>query len=263
MKQLDVEGILEALAWGLDKLSRPTLGNWLMGYGGYSHRTSSDRLIRQLQQRQVLRSARTGRELSFSITDKGRALLNEGDPQQGWQCPWDGNWHALTFDVPESRRNDRLSLWKALRARKLGFLQRSIWVWPHDLRRMVKEIIRVEGLPECFFGFTTRSIWLCNDAEIVASSWDWEEIGRRHQSYLRQSLSLQRALKAASSLEGVAQTARVERTAYVCAFSLDPLLPQKLLPSAYAGQLVHDSHVAFKRAVALRLAQLSPEAARQ
>jgi DNA-binding transcriptional regulator PaaX len=239
------------------------LGNWLMDYAGYSHRTSSARLIRQLQRQQVVRSARTGRELNFSITEKGRALLNESDPQQGWQRLWDGNWHALTFDVPESRRKDRLTLWRALRARKLGFLQRSIWVWPHDLRRAVKEMIRVEGLPECFFGFTTRSIWLCNDAEIVASSWNWEEIGRRHQSYLSQCRSLQRALETASSLENAAQTARVERTAYVRAFSLDPLLPQKLLPSAYAGRKVQDAHVAFKRLVALRLAQLSSERAKQ
>ncbi|MBM3888447.1 MAG: hypothetical protein FJ388_04900 [Verrucomicrobia bacterium] len=256
MKTIDYLGILESLGWILDKLSRPTLNNWLGEYAGYDHRASASRLVNRLQQEQLIRRTRSGKTMEFAITEKGWARLRDSDPERGWQRAWDGNWRAITFDVPETRRKDRELLWKALRARKLGFLQRSIWVWPHDLQPIVKDIIRVEGLPECFFGFTTRDIWLCKHAEIVACSWDWEEINRRQQAYLRHPASNTRALETAS-VEKLAEATRVEWSIYSSAFSLDPLLPQRLLPPSYAGQSVQDRHKAFRRALAQRLLLLS------
>ncbi|MBM3887866.1 MAG: hypothetical protein FJ388_01940 [Verrucomicrobia bacterium] len=246
MKTVDCEEVLEALGWLFDKLSRPTLGNWLSAYAGYSHHDSARRLIARMEREKLIRPGRGGKELKFTITEQGWAHLRDSDPENGWCRPWDGHWRAITFDVPEKRRKDRELLWRALRARKLGFLQRSIWVWPHELQPIIKDLIRVEGLPECFFGFTTREIWLCNDMEIVASSWDWEEISRRQRAYLEQPAARLRALERADSTEKLAQAARSEWRCYRSAFSLDPLLPQRLLPPSYAGQAVQERHEAFK-----------------
>jgi DNA-binding transcriptional regulator PaaX len=257
MKHVDCEEVLEALGWLFDKLSRPTLGNWLSGYAGYSHHDSHRRLLARMEQKKLLRSSRSGKEMKFAITDTGWAHLRDSDPECGWRRPWDGCWRAITFDVPEKRRRDRELLWKALRARKLGFLQRSIWVWPHELQPIVKELIRVEGVPECFFGFTTREVWLCRDAEIVAGSWDWEEIGRRQRAYLEHPAARHRALEAAGNLEKLAQAARAEWRSYNVAFSLDPLLPQRLLPPSYAGRAVQERHAAFRHFLARQWSRLS------
>jgi DNA-binding transcriptional regulator PaaX len=200
---------------------------------------------------------RHGKELKFSVTEKGRSRIEAGNPEHCWRQPWDGNWHALTFDVPEVRRKDRLAVWKALRARKIGFLQRSLWVWPHDLQAVVKEIIHVEGVPECFFGFTTRQVWLCNDAEIVASSWDWEEIERRQEAYLRQSDAGLKTVATASSVEKLAEAARVEWGAYRAAFAMDPLLPRRLLPDGYAGPKILTRHKEFGQVMAARMAHMA------
>jgi len=257
MKSEDIEGVLDALGWMLDKLSRPTLGNWLGGYAGYGGRDSARRVVARLQREELIVRGRHGRELKFTVTDKGWSRIEAGNPEHCWRQPWDGNWHALTFDVPEVRRKDRLAVWKALRARKIGFLQRSLWVWPHDLRAVVKEIIRVEGVPECFFGFTTRQVWLCNDAEIVASSWDWEEIKRRQEAYLRQSDGGLKVVATAGSVEKLAEAARVEWGAYRAAFALDPLLPRRLLPDGYAGPKVLARHKEFGEALATRTAHVA------
>jgi DNA-binding transcriptional regulator PaaX len=257
MNNDDFEGVIEALGWMLDKLSRPTLGNWLRGYAGYASRDSTRRLVARLQQEQLIVRGRHGKELRFTVTDKGWRRIDAGNPERWWHQPWDGNWHAITFDVPEVRRKDRQAVWKALRARNIGFLQRSIWVSPRDLRPVVKEIIRVEGVPECFFGFTTRQVWLCNDAEIVASSWDWDEISRRQQAYLRQSGGGLKLLAMADSAEKLAQAARAEWRAYRSAFAPDPLLPRRLLPTGYAGPKVLAQHKEFGEALAARTARVA------
>jgi DNA-binding transcriptional regulator PaaX len=257
MKTVDCEEVLEALGWLFDKLSRPTLGNWLSAYAGYSHHDSARRLFARMERDKLIRHGRSGKELKFTITEQGWARLRDGDPEYGWRRQWDGHWRAITFDVPETRRKDRELLWKALRVRKLGLLQRSIWVWPHELRPIIKDLIRVEGLPECFFGFTTRDIWLCKDAEIVASSWDWEQIGRRQRAYLEQPATRLRALERADSAEKLAQAARAEWRCYRSAFSLDPLLPQRLLPPPYAGRAVQERHQAFRTLLARQWSRLS------
>ena len=43
----------------------------------------------------------------------------------------------FSYDLPETRRNDRAQLWRALRARKLGLLQLSMWVWPHEVEEAI------------------------------------------------------------------------------------------------------------------------------
>jgi phenylacetic acid degradation operon negative regulatory protein len=258
MKGVDCEEIFDALGWLFDKMSRPTLGNWLAGYAGYHHRDSARRVVGRMEQEGWVLSKRSGRRLEFQITDKGRARLREGDPAQGWQQAWDGDWRAITFDVPEKKRKDRKALWKALRARKLGFLQQSIWIWPHELEPIVRDIIKVEGLPECFFGFTTRHIWLCQDSEVVAGSWDWAEIQRRHRAYLRQTTVRLRAAQSAASLEALAQVARMEWAAYRVAFLLDPFLPRQLLPPEYDGQAVQEQHKDFRQWLVRRAFELSP-----
>lgn len=257
MKGLTCEEVFDALGWMFDKLSRPTLGNWLSGYADYHHRDSARRLVARMEQEGLIQSSRSGKTLQFQISDKGWARLRDSDPTRGWQRTWDGDWRAITFDVPEKRRKEREALWRALRTRKLGFLQQSIWIWPHELEPIVRDIIQVEGLPECFFGLTTRRIWLCTDAEVVAGSWDWDEIRRRQQSYLRQVAVRVRAAESAATVESLAQVARTEWNAYQFAFSLDPLLPRRLLPPDYAGQAVQERHKSLRQLLVRRGAELS------
>jgi phenylacetic acid degradation operon negative regulatory protein len=258
MSRFDYAEVLDLFCWGMDQLTRPTLGTLLGGYRQYAHRHNAAAAILRLEKRNLIQRTRTGKKETFTITAQGRRRLRCFNPEQHWSRSWDGAWRVVTFDLPERRRADRKRLWQALRARKLGFLQRSVWIWPHDVRAILNEIIKIEGLPECFCGFQANVLFLCTTAEVVATAWDWEEIGKQHQSYLQRSTGTEEEVAKASALATVTAVAQRERHAYQYAFLFDPLLSRTLLPKTYRGFAVEERHQAFRRALARRFFNLAP-----
>jgi len=135
----------------------------------------------------------------------------------------------VTFDIPEVRRKDRQTLWRALRNRRLGLLQQSVWIWPHDIQPILNEIIgrrdpRVRCRLEC------ARLLLCTDSEVVGAAWDFTEIIRAQETYLQNIGKRMNALRRAADLKTLARGAKEERQSYIAAFALDPMLPQELLP---------------------------------
>jgi phenylacetic acid degradation operon negative regulatory protein len=261
MKKSDRAEMLDVFFWGLTKLAQPTLANLLMGYEEYSHRSGSMRLIERLRHEDWIAARGRGARAEFTITDKGQQRVRVVEPQPHWERRWDGCWRVVTFDLPETRRNDRKRLWQALRAHKLGFLQRSVWVWPHDVTPILHEIIQVEGVPECFCGFTSRELFLCTDREIVASAWNWKEIGRHHKGYLQHLVANEKSLREARDLAQLARLARIEKQACEHAFLWDPLLPRSLWPDDYMGHTVCQRHQRFRELLGQRLAAVAPAVA--
>jgi phenylacetic acid degradation operon negative regulatory protein len=255
--RIDYQEILDVFAWSFDQLTRPTLHNLLAGYEEYAYRTGRNRVLKSLQAQNLIQKEGRGQDATFTITAIARQRLNGTDPQVFWRRGWNGSWCVLTFDVPEARRRERVVLWQALRARKLGLLQRSVWVWPHDLEPVLNEIMKVNAVPECFCGFESRRIFLCTDSEIVNSAWDWEEIRRQQQKYLDAPSAQLAAIKKASNLGELAACARAEMCAYERAFLFDPLLPAILLPPKYRGRAVHDHHLEFRSQLRIRFIALN------
>ncbi len=238
--RIDYGALLEMAFLTLETFSRRDCGLILAGVRSLPHERYVGDVLQRLQQNQLIVRHGRGKTARFSITAQGRRRAGVFDPAFHWNKPWDGTWRVFTYDVPESRRRDRYRLWEALRARKLGLLQRSVWVWPHDVKRLLQEVLEAEGIPECFCGFGATSVFLCTNAEIVRAAWDFEEIDRRHAMYLNHSVANVKSLRAARSLTKLAHIARIERQAYQHAFSLDPLLPRALLPKAYRGFAVQE-----------------------
>lgn len=257
MNKVDYSEILDLFFWGLDKLSRPTLHNLLAGYPEFARHDRTKRLIERLEANQLLKRTGRGRHAIFSITGKGVRLRRRVDPSAAWSKAWDGNWRLLMFDVPESRRTDRQRLWRVLRDRKFGFLQRSVWIWPHDLKPILQEIIQAEGIPEYFCGFAAQELLLCTDAEIVTAAWDFEEVERRHKAYEKHPSLSSSVINKLSTIPSLVAVARAEHQAYAHAFSLDPLLPHSLWPRGYRGQTVLHRHAQFRHHLARRLTQLA------
>ena len=255
--RLDYAEVLDLFLWAMDKLSRPTLHNLLAGYEEYEHRGENRALFHELKRRQLLRQTGTGPRATYRITAEGVRRAQVDDPSTGWDTPWDGAWRVVTFDLPEVRRKDRQLLWRALRARKLGLLQRSVWIWPHSLEAILKEIVDAEGVPECFCGFTARELFLCTTEEVVASAWDWKRIGHRQEEYLHHPSLSGDPTAAIRDLGRLAALARCERWLYQSAFSLDPLLPRSLWPKGYRGAEVQQRHLRLRRLFGLRFVELA------
>jgi phenylacetic acid degradation operon negative regulatory protein len=257
MNGIDCAEILEVFFWGFNKLSRPTFCNLLAGYPELSKAERITRMTQRLEALGLLKREGRGRSASFSITNQGLRTRRWFDPSGAWDKPWDGAWRMLMFDVPEVRRRDRRRLRKALRDRKFGLLQRSIWIWPHDLKPILQEVIEAEGVPECFCGCSTQELFLCSHADIVTKAWDFREIERRHRAYERHPSLSGVVLKKTTTGSSLVALARSEYHAYQHAFSIDPLLPRVLWPRSYRGLVVLRLHEQFRRDLARRLAQIT------
>jgi phenylacetic acid degradation operon negative regulatory protein len=258
MNRLACEEILDLFLWTMDTLTRPTLQNMLSGYEAYAHRRENLPRLRRLEHLRYLeRVGGSGKEPVYRITAEGVRRARVTDPWANWNDTWDGQWRVVVFDLPEVRRKDRQVLWRALRAKKLGLLQRSVWIWPHPLQSILEEMIEAVGVPECFCGFTVRDLFLCNHAEVVASAWDWEAIERAHETYLRHPVLTDRAVAGARDLAQLASLARNERRSYAYAFAVDPLLPRDLWPQHYRGEDIQRQHDQFRRQIADRYRSLA------
>jgi DNA-binding transcriptional regulator PaaX len=215
-----------------------------------------DRLLERWQHERWIAREGRGKNARFTITDLGRARLPVFDPGREWAKSWDGKWRVFSFDLAADRRKDRTRLWRALHNAKLGCLQHSVWVWPHEVESLLREVIQTQGIPECFCGFEASRLFLCDDTEVASSAWDFKEIGRRHATYLQHLVANTASLKRARDLRELARVARIERDAYQYAFFLDPLLPRSLWPRSYTGLAVEERHQTFRASLRRRLYEL-------
>ena len=197
-----------------------------------------------------------GAQTRFTITPKGRQHCAMPDPYDRWWMGWDQQWRLITFDVPEARRRDRVTLWRELRARRLGLLQRSVWIWPHSVEKILHDVIRATGGPECFAGFECSRVFLCTNTDLVRTAWDFDAIHRAHHGYLTQMNELLVGIRGATTLETLARAVRRERLVYEGAMSRDPLLPNALWPKGYLGHKVWENHARARAGVKTRLVQL-------
>ena len=256
MKHANWPDVLDVFLWGFTIVARPTLRQVLYGYDLDSD-AQVDRLMRRLERKKLVKRSGRGGKAEFRITDIGMRQSPTLSPQPAWDKPWDSRWRAVVFDFPVVRRKDYLRLWKALRERKFGLLQGSIWIWPHDIESILLEITDAKGIPECFCGIESHRLFLCTDREVVAASWDFEEIEKHHSAYLKQAALFTAGMRSAKKLGQLAAFARGERQSYLHAFSRDPLLPQALWPKAYHGFRVEESHLQFRRLLRQRFSELA------
>jgi DNA-binding transcriptional regulator PaaX len=255
--KLEIEIALEFFLWGLEVFSRRDCGLILAGFRSCSNERELDRLLERWREQRLVQQHGRGKTARFSITDAGRKRLPVSEPGRHWDLAWDGKWRVFSFDLPTSRRRDRSNLWRALRAAKFGLLQRSVWVWPHEVEPILRDIIQARGIPECFCGFEVSRLFLCDDKELVVTAWDFDEINRQHQSCLQHAVANTASLNRAANLQELARIARIEHDAYQYAFSFDPLLPRPLWPKSYRGPAVEERHAAFRACLRRRLRELA------
>jgi DNA-binding transcriptional regulator PaaX len=256
MRAVDWWRLLQDLGDIGTELTKTTLIKLVQGYAGCAGTLQADWLVHRLERNGWLERAKRGAQSAFRIVMPPKAPAVRS-PRAEWARHWDGAWRVVTFDLPEVRRKDRVRLWKALRARRLGLLQRSVWIWPHDAQSLLTEIIEVEGVPECFCGFQANKLFLCTNAEVVMSAWDFVEITRRQRGYLSHRPATIQQMKATENVARLAALAREEWVAYEHAMARDPLLPATLLPRGYQGEAVQRQHEEIRRELRHSLSRLA------
>jgi len=189
-----------------------------------------------------LESEKHGRRSYYSLTARGRRLLEEGETriyQPRADEEWDGQWTLLAYSIPEERRSQRDRL--RLRLEWLGFgsLGNGLWVSPHDMVDRVNQMaedLEVTADVEVFRG---NHVGPGPSPQLVRHCWDLSELNGRYEAFIERHLSDCVALK-----EGRDQVE--PEAAYVRRFNLvhefrefplrDPFLPRPLQPENWAGE---------------------------
>ena len=195
----------------------------------------------------LLTSARTGRQVSWSLTAPATALLTDGTERiyQFGRRPeaWDGRWLLVLVSVPEANRHLRYRVRVALGWQGFASIGPGVWVSPwvgrEGAARAALRQLGLEGDPLSFVG-ESRAL-----EEQVSAAWDLAEVAAEYEVFIDAT----RAKTPTTALDCfVALTTLVHDWRHFPA--ADPGLPDRLLPRPWPGQsaadLFHDRHQRWK-----------------
>ncbi len=189
-----------------------------------------------------LAADREGRETVYSLTESAWQMLDEGRDRifQRAAGPWDGQWHMVIYQVPETERALRERLRRRLAWFGFGPLSPSVWLSPHNRGRQV--IDDFADYPAAQLdSFRSRSAGNGADRDIAARAWDLAALARDYRDLLA---------RYSPRLAGYRSGALDERAALVERMRLindyrhfpfrDPDLPAELLPDGWPGRQAHE-----------------------
>jgi len=99
--------------------------------------------IGKLKKQGLLVEYKKGGERYLKITEKGKIEVVRYKLKAKTAESWDKKWRIVIFDIPEATRKDRNFLRGQLKW--LGFfeLQKSVWVFPYEVKDELKEFIKL------------------------------------------------------------------------------------------------------------------------
>ncbi len=233
------EELLYFLLWSAELLARPTFRNLTDSYESWAYRNGLFRQATTLERQQLLeRDTSSPKDRLYRLTPRGRLhALGGRDPEEHWARSWDGQWRLILFDVPVGQNAQRERLWRYLREKNFGCLQKSVWITTNSLEAE-RQILRDDNISvNSLILLQARPCAGESDAEIVTGAWDFERINRRYTRYLK--VLAERpdgALRSEARAKALQRWAASEREAWLDAVVNDPLLPAQILPPDYLGQ---------------------------
>ena len=189
-----------------------------------------------------LAADREGRETVYSLTADAWQMLDEGRTRifHRTNGPWDGQWHMVIYQVPETDRAVREQLRRRLAWLGFGPLSSSVWLSPHDRSQQVRNDFS-EYPSVQLDTFRSRSTGTAADQDIAARAWDLAALDRDYRELLARY-----APRLAEYRSGTLddRAALVERMRLVYDYRhfpfRDPDLPAELLPADWPGRQAHD-----------------------
>lgn len=190
-----------------------------------------------------LASERRGRNAFYSLTARGRRLLEEGERRiyrPTWDEPWDGTWQLVSYSIPEEERSLRDRFRVRLSWLGFGSLGNGLWVTPHDVSDRVGQVVRsleIEAHVELFEG---RHLGYSDVSSLVSACWDLPAIHERYLAFIDRHLAEHRRFaRQLEAGEFAGRDAFVHRFDLVHEYRefplVDPYLPREMLPDDWAG----------------------------
>ena len=191
--------------------------------------------VARIADQQLIESKRHGRLVRWSLTDRGRRLLEAGAERiydfGTASHDWNGEWLVVHCPVPEAQRAVRNQLRTALAFQGFGELSASLSISPHveregALRRTLDEL----GLMGESVVLRSRTGSRTEDAELVARAWSLDELAATYEEFCRSHGNLRSDDPAATFRATVELVHDWRRLPFI-----DPELPVELLPANWAG----------------------------
>ncbi|HEV7771914.1 MAG TPA: PaaX family transcriptional regulator C-terminal domain-containing protein [Conexibacter sp.] len=160
----------------------------LLGDFGFSPGAARIALIR-LVNRGFLERTRKGRLAFYTLSARGRKLLDEGDQRifsLGKAPPTTDCWTILWHAIPEDLRLERGRLARRLRFLGFGTLQDGTWISPHDREREVVEVVDDLGVAQFTGVLIGRPALALDFGKFVSRVWPMEELSERYRSYVEE-----------------------------------------------------------------------------
>lgn len=191
-----------------------------------------------------LSSERSGRSSFYALTDRGRALLEEGQARiyhPSWDREWDGQWLLLAYSIPQRARSVRDRLRDRLAWLGFGSIGNGLWISPRDVEDEVRELSARMELGDHLLCFRSKPAGALTDRELVERCWDLDSLNEKYRDFTTRWARLSRE----ATQPGVPPDAKNDARAFVLRFELihefrrfpleDPFLPRALLPDPWSG----------------------------
>jgi phenylacetic acid degradation operon negative regulatory protein len=183
----------------------------------------------------LLDAERLGRRTRWSLSERGRSLLEEGAERiygfMRQQRRWDGNWLLLSITVPDSQRQLRHRLRTRLTWAGMGSAAPGLWVSPdqHVIHR-VEKIISDLGVEDNAMSWIGASGSIGDPQHVVRAAWQLQTVEAAYAEFI-DAFSARSPMTAAETM-----TAQIELVQAWRRFPfIDPALPLELLDRRWPG----------------------------
>jgi phenylacetic acid degradation operon negative regulatory protein len=185
--------------------------------------------LERMVQRGLLSRERRGREILFSLTAEGSAVLREATERVRGPHPFDPHgtgWTLVTFTVPEEQRTLRHRLRSALTWEGFAPLRDGLWLAPGEVDLAAALEPLREDLPAgAITAFHARELPGYAMADSVRSAWDIDRIRAEHLAFIDTWSDPSTAAEAGSPL-----AARAMLVAdWLALLGVDPRLPRAFM----------------------------------
>jgi phenylacetic acid degradation operon negative regulatory protein len=214
----------------------------ILGMLGVSERATRSTLSR-MKAKGWLTAQKHGRRSMYRLTDRGKALLEEGSRRIFDTTPthWDQSWHIVVYSLPQQMRAKRHELRTRLSWLGYGMLEPGTMVAAIPRSEEVQSLL-LELKVEPYVTFFTRAkLEDGANRDIVARCWDLANMNQRYSLFVKRfQTEYEALLKRNQSKEDLPpDECFVHRFWLTYEFSSfprqDPNLPEELLPSNWRG----------------------------
>ncbi len=212
--------------------------------------------LRRLVEGGLAESEGRGRKATLQLTPAG---LAERLPDLVWVAaahradagldPWDGCWHLVSFEVPESARSAR----DALRNRIIELLGAplggALYVSPHRWEPWIDAVAVAHAVVDRVSTVTATQLrhrGSADPAVVARSLWSIDELAAGYQAFVDRWVQLPMTIDRATAVRlAFEASGEIEQL-----LRRDPVLPQELLPPGFAGPAARALYLDTMRALA-------------